>query len=199
MTKKTNNYYNEDDPLGVDSILTKRPGKIKVLYRKNLKMSTDKVASQVAHAVLGLEHYVRARVMEPREDTIIVLGVSDKKFWEKCDTCNGSYVHKDKGYTEVPKGESTAIAFWDGSSSMSKHCDKIRNKEFKQLFIDEYLSILPSISSGYLENAWKHFWDWAEETGHVNTPQEYARWDKHEWGNYLGKSNPIKIERRRKV
>lgn len=79
--------------------------RIKCLYRKNLKMSPDKVASQVAHAVIGLGG---AKI----DSTIIVLGVSDEKF-------NGyflnfdCYVHEDLGYTEVESGTKTCLAYFE--------------------------------------------------------------------------------------
>ena len=77
--------------------------RIKAIYRKNLKMSEGKVAAQVAHAVIGLG------ATDPR-CTIVVLGVSDKKFRELIQR-EGAYCHADLGYTEVPQGEETCAAW----------------------------------------------------------------------------------------
>lgn len=77
--------------------------KIKAIYRRNLKMSEGKVAAQVAHAVKNLGE-------TPRDCNIVVLKVSDKKFYEtiKADTC---YVQIDKGVTEVEAETPTAAAW----------------------------------------------------------------------------------------
>lgn len=77
--------------------------RIKVIYKKNLKMSEGKVAAQVAHAVKNLG-------ITPIDCDIIVLKVSDKKFDElilgkKC------YIQIDKGLTEVESGTQTAAAW----------------------------------------------------------------------------------------
>jgi len=77
--------------------------KIKVIYRKNLKMSVGKTAAQVAHAVIGLG------VTDPL-CTIIVLGVSNKKFKELIEY-SSCYIHHDYGYTEVEKDEPTCAAW----------------------------------------------------------------------------------------
>jgi len=68
-------------------------------------MTSNKIASQVAHAVIGL------KATDPL-CTIIVLGVSDEKF-------NGHflnydcYVHEDLGYTEVLPGTKTCLAYYE--------------------------------------------------------------------------------------
>lgn len=84
--------------------------RIKAIYRKNLKMSEGKVASQVSHAIIGLG------VNDPLI-TIVVLGVSDKKFENltlmKSKTMDGCYIHKDYGYTEVNENEATAAAWYE--------------------------------------------------------------------------------------
>jgi len=69
-------------------------------------MSPEKLASQVAHAVIGLG------ITDPR-CTIIVLGVSDKKFFEikEQEEC---YVHTDLGYPEVESGAETCLAWTEG-------------------------------------------------------------------------------------
>ena len=81
--------------------------RIKAIYRKNLKMSEGKVASQVAHAVKNLG-------VTPKNSDIIVLRVSDNKFYELIDEANKSssvYIQKDKGLSEVNKDEHTAAAW----------------------------------------------------------------------------------------
>lgn len=77
--------------------------RIKVIYRKNLKMSEGKVAAQVAHAVKNLGP-------TPIDCDIVVLKVSDKKFNEMIveQEC---YVQTDKGLTEVESGTQTAAAW----------------------------------------------------------------------------------------
>jgi len=78
--------------------------KIKILYRKNLKMSVGKIAAQSVHAAIGL----------PDVDdmmSVVVLGVSDKKFQEAKDRAN--YVVRDAGYTEVEPGTETCLAFYE--------------------------------------------------------------------------------------
>lgn len=77
--------------------------KIKVIYRKNLKMSEGKVAAQVAHAVKNLGK-------TPKDCDIIVLKVSDKKFNELVSE-NDCYIQIDKGLTEVEKDTKTAAAW----------------------------------------------------------------------------------------
>lgn len=79
--------------------------KIKVIYRKNLKMSEGKVAAQVAHAVKNLG-------ITPRDCDIIVLKVSDKKFEEYLRKENG-YIQYDKGLTEVKPNTPTSYAWID--------------------------------------------------------------------------------------
>jgi peptidyl-tRNA hydrolase len=80
--------------------------RIKVIYRKNLKMSVGKIAAQTTHAVIGLG------ITDPL-CTIIVLGVSDKKFKELTNEYD-CYIHQDFGYTEVKENESTCAAWIDG-------------------------------------------------------------------------------------
>lgn len=76
---------------------------IKAIYRKNLKMSEGKIAAQVAHAVKNLG-------LTPKDCSIIVLGVSDKKFNELINQ-NQGYVQVDNGITEVNPGTQTAAAW----------------------------------------------------------------------------------------
>ena len=80
--------------------------KIKVIYRKNLKMSEGKVAAQVAHAVKNLG-------ITPKDCDIIVLKVSDKKFDEYLTSSKIGiiYIQYDKGLTEVEPNTPTAAAW----------------------------------------------------------------------------------------
>jgi len=77
--------------------------RIKAIYRKNLKMSEGKVAAQVAHAVKNLGP-------SPIDSTIIVLKVSDKKFFEMIAE-QDCYVQVDLGYSEVEPDTATAAAW----------------------------------------------------------------------------------------
>jgi peptidyl-tRNA hydrolase len=84
--------------------------KIKVIYRKNLKMSTGKIAAQVAHAVMGLE-------IIDHGCTIVVLKVSDKKFFDTIKDFQQNqkdipfYIHRDFGLTEVAPSTETCFAW----------------------------------------------------------------------------------------
>lgn len=88
--------------------------KVKVIYPRNLKMSEQKVASQVAHAVrrVSLENLSDSDVYN---DTIIVLKVSQTKFQEliteQLNLNNNVYIQTDAGHTEVPPGTRTAAAW----------------------------------------------------------------------------------------
>ena len=81
---------------------------IKVLYRRNLKMSDGKLSAQVAHAVKNLGK-------TPVDCDIIVLKASDTKFEERIkklvDTNRKYYIQVDKGLTEVEQGTATAVAW----------------------------------------------------------------------------------------
>lgn len=82
--------------------------RIKILVRKNLKMSSNKTAAQCVHAAIGL--YKK----DPRDHwSCIVLDVSDKKFEEGKEAHSDCYVVTDAGYTEVPAGSETCLAFYE--------------------------------------------------------------------------------------
>lgn len=66
-------------------------------------MSEGKIYSQVAHAVKNLGQ-------TPKDCSIIVLKVSDKKFFEAVDEYN-CYVQVDLGLTEVLPNTPTAAAW----------------------------------------------------------------------------------------
>jgi len=81
--------------------------KIKVIYRKNLKMTEGKLAAQVAHAVIGLG--VDNHLM-----SIIVLGMSDKKYKDTLSYLDQFYYEvSDFGYTENPAGTKTCAAYYE--------------------------------------------------------------------------------------
>lgn len=88
-------------PLKSETVPTQ---KIKILFRKNLKMSPGKLAAQSVHAALGLSspHPLMS---------VVVLGVSDAKFEE--NKPRAQYLVRDAGYTEVPAGTETCLAFYE--------------------------------------------------------------------------------------
>lgn len=89
--------------------------KFKIYYNKNLKMSEGKLAAQVAHVSKELGRMTESI---PREDVIIVLGLSATKFKEKIDELGDykySWYQSDNGLTEVPEGTITACGFVEES------------------------------------------------------------------------------------
>lgn len=89
----------------MESFKVKQRMKIVAIYRKNLKMSEGKVAAQVAHAVKNLGD-------TPLDCSIVVLQVSNKKFYELINEPHDrQHVQIDSGLTEVPKGTATAAAW----------------------------------------------------------------------------------------
>lgn len=88
--------------------------RIKVLYRRNLKMSEGKLSAQVAHACIGL------RTAYPEVDwnnIIVVLKVSDNKFWEATrehgTESDKSYLQSDWGLTELEMDTPTTFAYYE--------------------------------------------------------------------------------------
>ena len=83
--------------------------RIKVLYRKNLKMSPGKLAAQSVHAALGLAAWY-PEALSP-DHSVVVLEASDKKFEEaKQQVPKQAYIVRDKGLTEVPPDTETVMA-----------------------------------------------------------------------------------------
>jgi peptidyl-tRNA hydrolase len=83
--------------------------RLKILARKNLKMTPGKLAAQSVHAALGLALKAQLEAAMP----VVVLEVSDKKFQEAVAANECSYVVHDAGYTEVPHGTQTCVAFFE--------------------------------------------------------------------------------------
>ena len=85
--------------------------KFKIYYNKNLKMSEGKLAAQVAHVSKELGRMAESN---PREDVIVVLGLSATKFKETLDKLGDykySWYQSDNGLTEVPAGTITTCGF----------------------------------------------------------------------------------------
>lgn len=84
--------------------------KLKILYRKNLKMSPGKIAAQAVHAATGIGH-------EYATMPVVVLSVSDKKFNDQCSLlANGKqcfHIVTDAGHTEVEPGTMTCVAYYE--------------------------------------------------------------------------------------
>ena len=90
--------------------------KIKCLYRKNLKLSPEKLAAQTGHVVGNIiQKAIRRLQMIDKNTVIVVLKASDKKFEEKRQELKQSYppvvyyLQVDLGLTEVPAGTETVI------------------------------------------------------------------------------------------
>lgn len=89
--------------------------KFKVYFRKNLKMSPQKLAAQVGHVVKELGRIKPWSA--PKDDVIVVLQASDKKFDEIRDYFSAEeqetihYLQVDSGRTEVPAGTETCFGY----------------------------------------------------------------------------------------
>lgn len=86
------------------------PQRIKILARKNLKMSSGKLAAQSVHAALALACLEQLDPMM----SVVVLEVNGKPFDEAKATRQGRQsvaVVRDAGFTEVAPGTETCIAF----------------------------------------------------------------------------------------
>ena len=86
--------------------------RIKIYYKKNLRLSEGKVAAQCGHVAKELGRMLSS---DARTDTIIVLGVSDKKYKELSLQYQKEdifwYQQIDNGVTEVIKGTPTAFGY----------------------------------------------------------------------------------------
>lgn len=81
--------------------------RIKILARKNLKMSPGKLAAQSVHAALALACVVPLNPMM----SVVVLEVNGAPFEAAKEANEHVAVVRDAGYTEVAPGTETCIAF----------------------------------------------------------------------------------------
>lgn len=82
--------------------------RIKMLVHKNLKMSERKVAAQCVHAALGL--YKK----NPQDHwSCVILEASTTQFKQAIERHPEAYVVTDAGYTEIPAGSKTVIAWYE--------------------------------------------------------------------------------------
>ena len=81
--------------------------RVKILARKNLKMSSGKLTAQAVHAALALTSLEK---LDPLQ-SVVVLEVTDRKFNEKINGEGKLAVVRDAGYTEVAPGTLTCLAF----------------------------------------------------------------------------------------
>jgi peptidyl-tRNA hydrolase len=83
--------------------------KVKILVRKNLRLSRGKMAAQAVHAALDLVSLGFIDVDSYKGLPVIVLEVSDKKFEE--NKARKLISIFDAGYTEVKPGTETCLAY----------------------------------------------------------------------------------------
>ncbi len=88
---------------------------IKIYFRKNLKISSPKLAAACTHIGNQLGQHVKEPSV-PKDDVVIILRASDKKFNEiKEDVMNQEglsyHLHVDNGFTEVEPGTEIAIGW----------------------------------------------------------------------------------------
>ena len=82
--------------------------RIKMLVHKNLRMSERKVAAQCVHAALGL--YKK----NPQDHwSCVILEASTTQFKQAVERHPEGYVVTDAGYTEIPAGSKTVIAWYE--------------------------------------------------------------------------------------
>ena len=88
---------------------------IKIYFRKNLKISAPKLAAACTHIGNQLGQCVKGQSV-PRDDVVIILRASDKKFNEIKEDIIGQerlfyHLHIDNGFTEVEPGTEIAIGW----------------------------------------------------------------------------------------
>ncbi len=88
--------------------------RIKIYYRKNLKLSPQKLAAVCTH--IGKELGNASGDTVAWDDVVVVLSVSDKKFEEYKQHCLDNedilyHIHVDRGYTEVGPNTECAIGW----------------------------------------------------------------------------------------
>lgn len=88
--------------------------RIKILARKNLKMSPGKLAAQSVHAALALACMVELHPMM----SVVVLEVNSKPLEDAKAAHAPVAVVRDAGYTEVEPGTETCIAFLEDDPRM---------------------------------------------------------------------------------
>ncbi len=96
---------------------------IKVLVRKNLKMTAAKMAAQVAHAALGLQRTCPKDHYPSDQFGVIVLNMTDKKFEEAKAKIDSKYIVTDAGLTEIPPNTETALAYWEVKEILAQDID----------------------------------------------------------------------------
>jgi peptidyl-tRNA hydrolase len=111
--------------------------RIKILVRKNLKMTPNKIAAQSVHATLALASVMQAspaELMAMANMTTVTLDASNQKFWRAKKELeeNGilCYAFEDAGYTEVEKNTVTVMAFLEDDPKAER--DENRQEEATQ-------------------------------------------------------------------
>lgn len=95
---------------------------LKIIYRKNLKMTPGKLAAQCVHASAGLLDLHEGEwheIFSAAYGRAVVLEASDKKFFQAVlDLCSAGvdhYVTVDVGHTECNPDTETCLAYWEQS------------------------------------------------------------------------------------
>ncbi|QFR59207.1 hypothetical protein 2018Mat167_0715 [Vibrio phage ICP1] len=94
--------------------------KIKIYYRKNLKLSPQKLAAVCTH--IGKELGKFCGDIVAWNDVVVVLSSSDKKFEEYKQYCFDNekvlyHIHVDRGYTEVDPNTECVIGWIEEETS----------------------------------------------------------------------------------
>ena len=81
--------------------------RVKCYYNRNLKMSPEKLAAQVAHVCIHLtQHYGDDLI-----NTVIVLKATPTKMDSIRESISYTYTQVDTGLTEVPPNTPTVIGY----------------------------------------------------------------------------------------